>query len=103
MKNKMIKRIVLALLVCAMYLGNVDAVMAAEPEHVCAFSYMGKQSLGIYSAGTHAYVLTYEDGRPVYGTCTVQIERYVYVYKCACGETQRGGTSGRQIHSSCGQ
>lgn len=36
------------------------------------------------------------------GSCYVQIDRYAYVYKCACGATKKI-TFGNQIHSACGQ
>lgn len=62
------------------------SALADDPVHQHAYSYIRKENLGSITVETHKhYVPEIND----YATCTIYLDRVVYVYQCACGAIER--------------
>lgn len=102
MKRANLRKMFTITLLSVMLLGTSMVVHAATPEHECSYTFVRRESYGTITAGTHSYIVGYENGEAITASCTVTIDRYADVYRCGCGDEYKE-TFGITLHSSCGQ
>lgn len=104
MNKNRIRRVVAAVMVSVMMMGTTVFASAATPVHKCAFSYMGSICTGSTHVTYHSYLsFNKGTGKSETLTCEVVVDRYVGVWKCACGATEYREMSGQTRHTArCG-
>lgn len=98
----MLRKSIAMLVVSTMIIGTSALAYAATPSHICSYSYIRTEHYGTSTVGTHSYAITYKNGKPVLGSCTILIDKYARFYKCGCG-LQKKESYSRRIHTKCGE
>lgn len=80
---------------------KVNAATSRET-HVCAYSYMGIQTIENRFLTSHTY-LAYNGNSSYYAKCEVYHKHTVKVYKCACGNSYNQDAFNGNVHTACGQ
>ena len=95
--RKKILRIMSVLALSMMITGGSLTAFAAEPPvHTCAFSYDHTENYGRITTGSHT--ITVAIGQTE--TCYILQDRSAYIYKSACGKTERHYFSNGVSHSN---